>query len=104
MRRRPPRTIRLFPDDAASLAQLVHDGRTEQRVARRARILLAMADPTTIVQDLADRLEVERTTIWQLCRRYEKVGVRAVEDAPRAGRPRAISPPATGGDRDAGVL
>lgn len=104
MRRRPPRTIELSPDDAAFLAQLVHDGRTEQRVARRARILLAMADPTTIVQDLADRLEVERTTIWYVCRRYEEVGVQAVEDAPRAGHPRTLSPPSTGGDRDARVL
>jgi hypothetical protein len=32
----PPHLIELTPADAAHLAYLVHDGRTEQRVARRA--------------------------------------------------------------------
>ncbi len=68
------------------------DGRTEQRVARRARILLAMADPTTIVSELAERLDLDRTSIWALCRRYESVGVDGVLDAPRSGRPREFSP------------
>lgn len=103
MRRRPPRAIELSREDAAHLKQLVQDGRTEQRVARRARILLAMADPATVVQELADRLEVERTTIWHLCRRYEEDGIEVVEDAAREGRPRAFSPSATRRHRDAGM-
>jgi transposase len=104
MRRHPPHAIELSEDDAAYLEQLVRDGRTAQRVARRARILLAMADPETVVRDLADRVEVDRTTIWSLCRRYEEVGVEVVEDAPRPGRPRTISPSATGGHRAARML
>lgn len=104
MRRRAPHVIELSADDAAYFEQLVHDGRTEQRVARRARILLAMANPATIVQELADRLEVDRTTIWNLCRRYEEVGTQVVEDAPRAGRPRTFSPSAARRDRDARLL
>lgn len=104
MRRRPTHAIDLSPVDAAYLEQLVRDGRTEQRVARRARILLAMADPETVVQNLADRLEVERTTIWHLCRRYEQRGVEVVLDAPREGRPRRFLPAATCGHRDARVL
>ena len=104
MRRHPPHVIELSNDDAAYLERLVRDGRTEQRVARRARVLLAMADPETIVQDLADRLEVDRTTIWSLCRRYEQTGVQVVEDAPRPGRPRTISPPAARGHRETRVL
>jgi AcrR family transcriptional regulator len=104
MRRRPPHAIDLSRDDVGYLKQLVHDGRTEQRVARRARILLAMADPATTVQDLADRLDVDRTTIWHLCRRYEELGVRVVEDAPREGRPRTFSPSPARRGRDAGVL
>src|SRR5689334_3559338 len=104
MRRHPPHLIELSEDDAVYLEQIVRDGRTEQRVARRARVLLAMADPTTVVQDLADRLDVDRTTIWSLCRRYEAAGVRAVEDAPRSGRPRTISPSAARRHREARVL
>src|SRR3569832_2243096 len=104
MRRRPPRVIELSPDDVAHLERLVRDGRTEQRVARRARILLAMAESDTVVQDLADRLEVARTTIRNLCRRYEEAGSDVVEDAPRTGRPRTISPSATRGRRTARLL
>lgn len=104
MRRHPPHVIDLSANDAAYLEDLVRDGRTEQRVARRARILLAMADPATLVQALAERLDVDRTTIWSLCRRYEEAGVHVVEDAPRAGRPRTFSPSAARGDRAARVL
>lgn len=104
MRRRPPRCIELSAEDVAHLQRLVRDGRTEQRVARRARALLAMADPETVVQDVADRLELRRETIWHLCRRYEQVGVKAVEDARRHGRPRTFLVAAAGGNRATGVL
>jgi hypothetical protein len=63
MRRQPPHRIELTPDEAAEFARLVRDGRTEQRVAQRARILLAMADPATVVEALAERLDVARITI-----------------------------------------
>ena len=98
MRRRPPQLIELSDDEYRFLEDLVRDGRTEQRVARRARVLLAMAKPETIVQELADRLEVARNTIWYLCRRYEDVGSPAVFDAPRTGRPWDISPLGTSPD------
>ena len=55
MRRRPPRRIHLEPAEVDYLESLTRDGRTEQRVARRARILLAMADPDTIVSMAAAR-------------------------------------------------
>lgn len=44
MRRRPPHLLHLSPGEVAYLKTLVEDGRTEQRIARRARVLLAMAD------------------------------------------------------------
>jgi len=71
---------------------LLRDGRTEQRVARRARILLAMADPATVVERLAAQVAQTRVAIWKLCRRYDEVGLEAVFDAPRSGRPWEISP------------
>ncbi|WP_224373249.1 helix-turn-helix domain-containing protein [Hyalangium versicolor] len=86
------------------MESLVRDGRTEQRTARRARILLAMAEPDTVVTELADKFEVDRTTIWLLCRRFEEVGVQAVWDAPRSGRPRELSPPAAGRGGAVGLL
>jgi transposase len=93
MRRHPPRCIELSHDDHHLLLRLVRDGRTEQRVARRARILLAMADGATVVDVLAQQVGQSRQTIWNVCRRYEQVGVEAVFDAERAGRPRQFSPP-----------
>lgn len=104
MRRRPPHLIQLAPEEAEYLESLVRDGRTEQRTVRRARILLAMSEPDTVVAELADRFEVDRTTIWALCRRFEALGVLAVWDAPRSGRPRELSPPAEGGGGAVGML
>lgn len=82
----------LSEQDRTSLERLVRDGRTEQRVARRARILLAMADPATVVEELAYRLGVTRATVWNVCRRYEARGVLAVDHAPRPG-PKARAAP-----------
>jgi hypothetical protein len=104
MRRRPPQLIHLAPEEVTYLEALVRDGRTEQRIARRARVLMAMAEPATIVSELADRLELDRRTIWALCRRFESLGVDVVMDAPRAGRPRELSPPAASGSGALGVL
>ena len=104
MRRRPPHFINLSKGDYDHLQNLVRDGRTQQRMARRARTLLAMSQPETVVQQLATQLEQAPNTVWSLCRRYEQVGVAAVLDAPRSGRPRVISPPRTGTDRAVGLL
>jgi transposase len=98
MRRHPPRLIRILAQDKSYLEKLVRDGHTEQRIARRARVLLAMANPGTMVEDLAYRLGISRTTIWNVCRRYEQSGLGALHDAPRSGRPREVSPPGTGRD------
>jgi hypothetical protein len=96
MRRRHPHLIEMSPADRRQLESLLRDGRTEQRVARRARILLAMNDPDTIVEKLAEQVAQARNSIWYLCRRYEAIGVEAVFDAPRSGRPWEISPLGTG--------
>ena len=93
MRRHPPRLVGLSVQNKTYLEKLVRDGHTEQRVAIRARILLAMASPETVVQDLAYRLGLSRATIWNVCRRYEECGLDALNDAPRSGQPREVSPP-----------
>jgi biotin operon repressor len=98
MRRRPPSVIELTPEDRVPLEQIIRDGRTEQRVARRARILLAMSRPETVVQQLADQAGLTRAAIWALCRRYEEIGIDVIFDAPRSGRPWEISPLGTGRD------
>jgi biotin operon repressor len=104
MRRRPPHTVELAGSDTIFLQQLIKGGRTEQRVARRARLLLAMSDPNTVVQDLAQRLEQSRFAVWDLRRRFQERGVEAVFDAARSGRPRTVSPSGARRGRAVGLL
>ena len=91
MRGRQPHRLVLTGDDRARLRRVVCDGRSEQRVARRARILLAM-ELDAAVEDVAEHFDVSRKTVWSLCRRYEERGLKAVSDAPRTGRPRVLTP------------
>jgi DDE superfamily endonuclease/Homeodomain-like domain len=91
MRRRPPKLIHLERSDRQEMQRLLSDGRTEQRIARRCRVLLAMEDPDTVVDDLAHEVRLTRSGVWYVCRRYEPAGLDAIQDAPRAGRPREIS-------------
>jgi len=81
----------LSKTDRHEIERLLRDGRTEQRVARRGRVLLAMEDSETLVTELSEYVGMTRTGIWFLCRRYEAVGLDAIYDAPRTGRPREIS-------------
>src|SRR5262249_46414829 len=104
MRRRPPRRVCLSDTDRHELEMLVRDGRIEQRIARRARVLLAMQDDQTQVDTLAQRVQMTRNAIWYLCRRYEQRGLDAIEDAPRSGRPRRISRLGPCADRTARLL
>ena len=91
MRRRPPKIVHLTRADRRELQRILEDGRTEQRTVRRGQVLLAMSKPKTLVEDLAQQVRMTRTGIGYVCRRYEQVGLDAIYDAPRAGRPREIS-------------
>jgi hypothetical protein len=91
MRRRPPKVVHLTRPDRREMQRLLDDGHTEQRVARRCRVLVEMAKPKTLVDDLAQDVRMTRTGIWYVCRRYEALGLDAIYDASRSGRPREIS-------------
>ena len=91
MRRRPPKNVTLTTAEKKELAELLRNGHTPQRVARRARILLTMSDPKTIVEDLAEHVNYTPTGIWYFCRRFETIGLDALYDASRSGRPYDLS-------------
>lgn len=91
MRRRPPKLVHLKRKDRQEMQRILGDGRTEQRVARRCRVLLAMEKPDTVVDALTHQVRMTRTGVWYVCRRYESAGLDAVYDTPRPGRPREIS-------------
>lgn len=102
MRGRKPRGVELKSEDIPTLETLVRSGKTEQRVVRRARILVGIHRGGRVKQ-LSDRVEQDPSTIWRVCRRYEERGIEAVYDAPRSGRPPEISPPLAGADREPGL-
>jgi hypothetical protein len=104
MRRHPPRFIQLSAEDKTELEGLVRDGRTEQRVVCRARVLLAMEQEQTVVEQLAGQVEMSSPGIWYLCRRYEERGWEAIFDASRSGRPGEISPLGESANRATGWL
>ena len=91
MRRRKPKTIKLSRVDQREIQRLLDDGRTEQRIVRRGQVLLAMKNSKTVVSELCQEVGMTRVGIWYLCRRYDTMGLDAIYDSFRSGRPREIS-------------
>jgi winged helix-turn helix protein len=90
MHGRKPAPFMLKAHDDRALRQLLRDGDLPQRVARRARILLARARGERIEQVVV-KVEQDRATIWRVCQRYAEKGLgAALYDAPRSGRPRVF--------------
>jgi hypothetical protein len=91
MRGRKPDPFELKRKDKVALQQLLRDGHTPMRVARRAQILLHRADAQQRVKSLHEIVEQDAATIWQVCERYRLGGLdAALYDAPRSGRPRVF--------------
>ncbi|MCL5959422.1 MAG: helix-turn-helix domain-containing protein [Chloroflexi bacterium] len=103
MRGRKPREVNLHPEDVPVLESLVRKGKTEQRVAKRASILLALAAGGRTAS-VAGHMDRDQATVWRIARRYEERGLQAVYDAARPGRPRQIPPPGTSADRESGLF
>src|SRR6266545_524675 len=99
MRGHKPDKFVLKTKDVASLYDLLHEGRTPLKVARRAQILLDRADEQQRVVVLGDKVEQDEATIWRVCERYRQGGLpAALYDAPRSGRPRVFFHRRTPGD------
>lgn len=91
MRGRKPNELTLTPGDKRTLHQLLGDGYTSQRLAQRARILLACAQKQRTNQ-VAFQVARQRATVWRVCERYRQSGLQAaLYDAPRSGHPRVFS-------------
>lgn len=89
--------IDLCVQEREALAEAVRAGKTQRRVADRARMIL-WADESVTVRESARRLGCAKQTvqnwrIWYLKRCREGMGpLEALEDRPRAGRPPSFSP------------
>ena len=75
--------LTVTPDDRQALERLVRSGKTEQRVALRARIILGAADGKSN-NALAKELATSRPTVLDWRSRFAEGGVKALyEDRPR---------------------
>jgi alpha-beta hydrolase superfamily lysophospholipase len=91
MRGRKPDKFALRPKDKSVLRDLLRDGRTPMRVARRAEILLGRADKQQRVVQLSEKVGEHVSTLWRVCERYQQQGLQAaLYDAPRSGRRRVF--------------
>jgi len=71
---------------------VAHSRRLAGFQIQHARIVLAVAAGEPI-QAVASRLECDRATVWRVCRRYERGGLKELLlDDHRVGRPQEISP------------
>ena len=92
MRGRKSEPLTLKAKDKKTLQQILSDGQTPVRIARRAQILLNCAKREQRVLFVSDKVEQNRTTVWRVCERYRDAGLEAaLYDAPRTGRPRVFS-------------
>jgi len=88
----PMLCVMLPPTDRAQFTTIVSNGRTPQKVAVRARILLMLADRVR-PSHIAARLALSRNHVHYWLRRYVAQGVSGVvRDASRPGRKKRISP------------
>ncbi len=96
MRGRRPRALTISAADTPILEFVAHCRRLAWFQVQHARIVLAIAAGER-VGDLATRLECDRTTVWRVCRRYARGGLKELlQDDARPGHPLEISPPPTG--------
>ena len=92
MRGRNPDKFVLKRKDKLFLQELLRDGQTPLKVARRAQILLNRTDNQERVIILGEKVERDTATVWRVCERYRQSGLEtALYDAPRSGRPRVFS-------------
>ncbi len=83
--------FRLQPQERAGLEQVVRSTRVAAGVARRARVLLLLAEALSLwrIQPQTG-MSPRRTLAWK--RNWQKNGLDGLLDAPRAGRPRKLTP------------
>lgn len=88
--------ISLSPEERQKLEKLVSNGKTERRLADRARIVL-WAEAGVTIAETQNRLGCSEQIVlnWRrdfLARREQEGPVKALQDRQRSGRPLVFSP------------
>lgn len=85
----PPKPVALTEEDRAKLEALLRRGKTEQRVAKRVRIILALAAGATL-RGTAKEVGVSAAIVTRWKNRFLELGVDGLADDDRPGPPRTI--------------
>lgn len=82
----------LTPEQREQVELAIRPAKAEVRIVRRGQALLLFADGVS-ADDVAKILHVNEKTAWEWKRRFKTAAdpVAALADAPRSGRPRALS-------------
>lgn len=88
---RSRRVVELTDEARAALEALTRRTTVAAGLARRARIVLLAAAGTPLDR-IARHLDVDRHVVRIWVDRYRAGGLPALQDRPRAGRPRTFSP------------
>ena len=85
--------VSLPPEEHARLESLVRAHSTPQALAFRCRLILRTAAPDRPSNlQVATEMACERHTVGRWRQRYLVHGLHGLQDAPRSGRPRRVSP------------
>jgi hypothetical protein len=84
---KPATVIRLSGEEANTLTQYLRAGRTEQRLAQRARVIL-VASQGQITHQIAEALDTRPARVSKWRQRFAKLRLAGLGDAFRSGRPR----------------
>src|ERR1700757_3616204 len=79
-----PTALTLAPEDRSSLESWVRAGKTERRLADRARVILAAADGQSTIQ-IARSQRMRPATISKWRVRFAQAGLSGLQDARRPG-------------------
>ena len=82
--------IELSEADRAELQRWARRRKTAQALALRSRIVLACAEPGVTNTAVASALGVSVLTVSKWRRRFARLGLAGLDDAPRSGAPRSI--------------
>ena len=86
------RKVKLKPGDKKKLKDLMSRGRESVRVVKRARVLQVLGEGKS-AEKAAEAAGVGGTTARRIMRRYVEKGLeRALREAPRPGKDRALKP------------
>jgi hypothetical protein len=99
-RSRLAQSLVLTPPERSELERLVRAPTAAQGLARRARVVLLLADGHS-VSATARRVGVDRRTARQWAARFRAARLAGLTDRPRSGRPPVFPP--SGGGADGGL-